>query len=335
MTQLISNLCKNAADALGGAPGQIDVSLATIGGAELARESDLMLSGGASLIGQVDLSKTYARIRVADTGSGIPAETLKRIFDPFFTTKGRGKGTGLGLAVVHGVVEAHNGFCRVDTKEGKGTVFSIFLPLVDAPVAPAHGRQLTRTEHGRERVLLVDDEVDITDTVAMGLDRLGYETLAVNDPLEALEVFQADPEAWDIVVLDELMPGMRGSELAARLKMLRPALPIILVSGSTQGDNWLKNWSGQSAAGQAHRLALTWLLRRCAFFCRRNCDRGLHAPVPVPPPMNILIADDHPLYREALRAQIKNGSFPVRPSLRSAPLMMPSRRASVRLRHSA
>jgi CheY-like chemotaxis protein len=173
----------------------------------------------------------YARLRVSDNGAGISADILKRIFDPFFTTKGRGRGTGLGLAVVHGVVESHGGACSVETVPGRGTAFSVYLPLTSAPAADArpafHGDSLA----GTERILVVDDEADIVDMLVIGLERLGYDVVGVNDPIEALNAFVEDPSAWDAVITDQVMPGMLGTELLSKLKTVRSDLKTVLCTG--------------------------------------------------------------------------------------------------------
>jgi CheY-like chemotaxis protein len=173
---------------------------------------------------------------VSDNGSGIPPEILKRIFDPFFTTKGRQRGTGLGLAVVHGVIEAHSGACRVESTPSEGTRFCIYLPVTnEALQLSAMSAAPANAARGNERVLIVDDEPDMADMLAIGLDRLGYDVAAVNDSLEALSVFEEDPTAWDAVVADQLMPHMRGVELLHRLKTVRPTLKTVLCTGFSDG----------------------------------------------------------------------------------------------------
>src|SRR5262249_28033564 len=156
--------------------------------------------------------------RIADTAGGIPSAILDRIFEPFFTTKGRQRGTGLGLAVVHGVIESHGGACHVASRQGEGTTFSVYLPLRSSPVIETPSRQRSPLElHGNERVLIVDDEPDIVDMLSTGLERLGYDAVGVTDPLEALAAFQEDSTAWDVVVTDEVMAPMRGLELIRKL----------------------------------------------------------------------------------------------------------------------
>jgi PAS domain S-box-containing protein len=228
LQQVLVNLCLNAHDALGGEPGEIRVMLAPLrpGAADYRRPL---------IVGQLDARQRYARLDVIDTGSGIAAESLPRIFEPFFTTKERGRGTGLGLAVVHGIITSYDGACGVDSRPAQGARFSVYLPLVERVASPqATGGDL-RDLRGRERVLVVDDEVDITDMLSVGLERLGYEVAALNDPTVALAVVGEEPRAWDAVITDQLMPGMQGLVLAEKLKALRPDLIVILCTGLDDG----------------------------------------------------------------------------------------------------
>ncbi len=228
LQQVVVNLCLNAHDALGGEPGHIRVTLSRLRpNAEEYRRT--------MLVDALDRGRAHARLEVIDTGSGIAPEHLSRIFEPFFTTKERGRGTGLGLAVVHGIVTSYDGACRVDSVVGQGTRFSVFLPLADQAVAAPSDRPERTDLRGSERVLVVDDEVDITDVLSIGLERLGYEVAAVNDPAEALAVFSEAPALWDAVVTDQLMPGMQGLVLAEKLKSLRPNLIVILCTGLDDG----------------------------------------------------------------------------------------------------
>ncbi|MGO8916842.1 MAG: ATP-binding protein [Stellaceae bacterium] len=226
--QIIVNLCLNAHDAMAGQPGQIGITLSRVrpGDADCRR---------AFLVGQLDPARAYARLDVADSGSGIPGENLPRVFEPFFTTKERGRGTGLGLAVVHGIVTTYEGACAVESSPGQGTRFSVYLPLTEARERRTRSERQGADLRGRERVLVVDDEVDITDMLSIGLERLGYEVAALNDPAEALDAVREAPAAWDAIVTDHLMPGMQGLSLAQELKTLRPDLIVILCTGLDDG----------------------------------------------------------------------------------------------------
>jgi PAS domain S-box-containing protein len=226
--QIIVNLCLNAHDAIAGQPGQIRVALSRVrpGNADYRR---------THLVGGLDPARAYARLDVADSGGGIAAEILPRIFEPFFTTKERGRGTGLGLAVVHGLITAYEGACAVESNPGRGTRFSVYLPLTEVRKPRTHGERTGTDLRGRERLLIVDDEVDITDMLSIGLERLGYEVAALNDAAEALEAVREAPAAWDVVITDHLMPGMQGLSLAQELKALRADLMVILCTGLDNG----------------------------------------------------------------------------------------------------
>ena len=227
--QLIANLGLNANEALSDKPGNVTVE---IGRALLAEIAGLKAQGpGERLLGTVDEARAYVYVRVSDTGDGIAPEILDRVFEPFFTTKGRQHGTGLGLAVVHGVVESHGGACHVQSRAGAGTVFSVYLPMTGEGIAAAPKAKPAVDLRGHERILIVDDEADIVDALSLGLERLGYETVGVNDPLEALEAFTQDPAAFDIVITDQVMPQMRGLELIAKIRAIRPDIKILLCTG--------------------------------------------------------------------------------------------------------
>jgi len=233
LSQMITNLCVNARDAIGAKPGTISLSLASAGAEEIADLLAHAADPGEVLIGDLSLADHYVRMRVADTGEGIAQDALPRIFEPFFTTKGRQRGTGLGLAVVHGVVSSHNGLCHVKSAPGEGTTFSIYLPMVAgaAPSAAPSPPPASLGEKGRESVMVVDDEADIVDTLTIGLSRLGYDVVGVDDPLAALAAIEEDPDAWDVVVTDQVMPGLRGLELIGKIKAIKPAIRTILCTG--------------------------------------------------------------------------------------------------------
>jgi nitrogen-specific signal transduction histidine kinase/CheY-like chemotaxis protein len=236
ISQLILNLGRNASDSLNGNPGLVKVELYRPSREEITARKEFRPQPNNLMIGTVDVSQTYACIAVSDNGSGIAPEILKRIFDPFFTTKGRQRGTGLGLAVAHGVIEAHGGACCVETTPAQGTRFSFYLPTTsEAPQFSGLPVTGTKALRGHERVLIVDDEQDIADMLAIGLDRLGYEVAAVIDPLEALSAFEEDPDAWDAVIADQLMPQMRGVEFLRKLKTARPNIKTVLCTGFSEG----------------------------------------------------------------------------------------------------
>jgi signal transduction histidine kinase/CheY-like chemotaxis protein len=172
----------------------------------------------------------YARIDISDSGPGMSADQLERIFEPFFTTKPVGAGTGLGLALVHGIVLDHGAALEVDSRPGGGTVFSLYLPLTEGEPAAEPPPLVTPPGHG-ETILIVDDEESLVHLAEEVLASLGYEPVGCVGAPQALRVFGAAPQRFDAVVTDALMPDMSGTELLLELRRLRPGLPAVLVSG--------------------------------------------------------------------------------------------------------
>jgi PAS domain S-box-containing protein len=173
----------------------------------------------------------YVRLSVSDTGSGIPPAVFDRMFDPFFTTKRVGAGTGLGLAVVHGIVADFGGAIDVTTQVGAGTTFTIWIPAADdEPRLPAEPVGEVPRGHG-ERVMVVDDERALAALAEETLAELGYQPVAFDSSVAALQAFRADPERFDLVVTDETMPDLTGTELAREIRHVRPDMSIILMSG--------------------------------------------------------------------------------------------------------
>jgi PAS domain S-box-containing protein len=220
--QVLMNLCSNASYAMREKGGVLDVSLTTV-------EID------ADMVNRhLDLRPgPYLRLTVADTGQGMDKEIMERIFDPFFTTKKPGEGTGMGLAVVHGIVKNHGGAITVYSEVRKGSTFNVFLPLIKEKLEPETAPSETITM-GRERILLIDDEEIQIRSVQPMLERLGYKVVAKKDALEALEVFKEQPNGFDLVITDQSMPHLTGRELAEELLRIRPDIPIILCTGFSE-----------------------------------------------------------------------------------------------------
>ena len=220
--QIVMNLCTNAVHAIEGKEGilQIDVQNTEI---DHTQKDDFI---------GLDLGP-YTRVSISDTGAGIHPEALERIFNPYFTTKEKGVGTGLGLAVVHGIVKKYGGAIKVESKPGKGSTFHIYLPRVDQP-APRRIEQKEIPLGGSERILFVDDEKMLVDIAQKVLNRLGYDVAARTSPIEALELFKAKPDYFDLVITDQTMPGMTGDLLAKELMRIRPDLPVIICTGYSQ-----------------------------------------------------------------------------------------------------
>ena len=219
LQQIVINLCTNASHAMNGR-GAIDVGFGT------TRE------GAGRVLSHARLAAgDYVRLSVADAGSGIDAATMRRIFEPFFTTKGVGSGTGLGLPTVHGIVDAHGGAIDVQSAVRKGTRFDIYFPQTSELVA-ADDKPEGPIPHGQgQAVLLVDDENEL---VVLGEDvlaTLGYEPVGFQSAAAALSAFRAGPDRFDLVLTDEVMPGMTGTELARAIHEIRPGVPIVLMTG--------------------------------------------------------------------------------------------------------
>jgi CheY-like chemotaxis protein len=173
----------------------------------------------------------YARLIVSDTGTGIPSAVLDRVFDPFFTTKGVGEGTGLGLSLVHGIVTDLGGAIDVKTQAGEGTSFEIWLPITGEISAPA-AEAVREPPRGKgETVMVVDDERALVALAEETLAELGYEPVGFDSSAAALAAFRSEPQRYDLVISDEAMPDLTGTELAREIRQCRPDIPIILVSG--------------------------------------------------------------------------------------------------------
>jgi CheY-like chemotaxis protein len=222
--QVVMNLCTNAVQAMEGG-GVLTVVLECV---EL-RERHVLSHGTLS-------AGRHVRLTVSDTGSGIPLTVLERMFDPFFTTKRVGEGTGLGLALVHGIVADFGGVIDVATQVGVGTTFTIWLPAADQlPTRAAEPAGELPRGNG-ETIMIVEDERALVALAEETLADLGYEPVGFDSSLAALQAFRADPNRFDLVLTDETMPDLTGTELARAIRQLRPEISIILMSGygSTQ-----------------------------------------------------------------------------------------------------
>ena len=175
----------------------------------------------------------YMRLTIEDTGHGMDLKLLNRIFDPFFTTKDRGEGTGMGLAVVLGIVKSHGGIITVESEVGKGSTFEILLPAIMCEIdGEDNGTPALPT--GFESILFVDDEMALVDLGAQILKRLGYQVTTRTSSIEALEVFIQDPERFDLVISDTTMPNLTGDNLAQKILSIRPDLPVVLCTGYSE-----------------------------------------------------------------------------------------------------
>jgi signal transduction histidine kinase/ligand-binding sensor domain-containing protein/CheY-like chemotaxis protein len=217
--QVMMNLCANAAHAMKDAGGILEVALD-----EVHLDAD-------SLAGKNNLKPgDYLRLTVSDSGHGIPHAVMKRIFEPYFTTKKTGEGTGMGLAVIHGIVKNHNGDISVYSEPGQGTSFHLFFPKIEGKAEPEN-KQTEKVPGGKERILLVDDEKALTEMGTQMLERLGYEVEGISNPLNALEFFRLEPDRFQLIISDLTMPHMTGIQLAEEIKKIKPHIPVIICSG--------------------------------------------------------------------------------------------------------
>jgi PAS domain S-box-containing protein len=218
--QIVMNLCTNAAHAMRAEGGNLAVEL-----------TDITLAQGESSRRYTDAKPgDYLLLSVADEGHGIEAHQLDRIFDPFFTTKAQGEGTGMGLSVVHGIVKSYGGSLYVHSQLGEGSRFEILIPAL-APTVPGRPVLKKPIPMGSESILFVDDETMIVKIVEKMLASLGYRVTMRTSAVEALEAFKNNPDGFDLVVTDLIMPRMSGLDLVERILEIRPDLPIVLCTG--------------------------------------------------------------------------------------------------------
>ena len=217
--QIVMNLCANAGQAMHAKGGILDINLKEVKlDSEFAAQHPGIVPGA------------YINLSVRDTGHGIPAEIQDRIFDPFFTTRGKVEGTGMGLSVVHGIVTSHGGAMTVASEPGTGSVFRVFLPVIEERFGlEAEVKKAVPT--GTESILFIDDEEPLTDMGKRMLESLGYDVVTTTSSIEALELFKAQADRFDLVITDLTMPHMTGENLAKELMQIRPDVPVILCTG--------------------------------------------------------------------------------------------------------
>lgn len=218
--QIVINLCTNAGHAMEEKGGKLKVSLRQIVFDEAMSELYLDMPQGE-----------YIHLSICDSGHGISPDILEKIFDPYFTTKEEGKGSGLGLAMVHGLVKAHGGHVAVYSEENKGTCFHVYLPRIADDSVPSIVSLVEAIPSGSERILLVDDELPILKMERRILENLGYHVSTVSSSVEALKMFLESQDVYDLIITDMTMPEMTGDVLAREIKTVRPDIPIIICTG--------------------------------------------------------------------------------------------------------
>jgi len=217
--QVLVNLCTNASHAMRESGGLLEVSLKDVNFESETRIADEHIGPG-----------TYVKLSVSDSGCGMEKAVVERIFEPFFTTRKANEGTGLGLSVVHGIIKSHDGVITVSSTPGKGTTFDIFFPRIESgEIQEPQSSESNNKE--REMILLVDDEEMMVDVTRQILERLGFGVVAKTSSIEALEAFQEGPDEFDLVITDQVMPNMTGTQLAKKLISIRPDISVILCSG--------------------------------------------------------------------------------------------------------
>jgi len=237
--QVIMNLGTNAWHAMREQPGTMKIEMNV-----LEVDADFAAT-------QPDLHPgRHVQLSVSDTGCGMERATLEKIFDPFFTTKPAGEGTGLGLAVVHGIMKSHDGGVAVESEPGRGAVFHLYFPVIETTEPPPDAES-TPIPHGQgERILFLDDEETLANLGKVVLERLGYTVTKKTSPLEVIAALRDRPDAFDLVVTDLTMPVMDGVKLGGELLQIQPRLPIILMTGH----------SGSMTAAKAQELGFRELL---------------------------------------------------------------------------
>ncbi len=217
--QVLMNLCTNASHAMQEKGGMLSVSLSEV-------ELD-----SSYIVKHFDIKPgSYLKLSISDTGHGMSASLMGHIFDPFFTTKEKGKGTGMGLSVVHGIVKSHNGTIHVYSEPGEGSTFNVYLPIIEKQLEQKI-RAKKPIPTGTEHILFVDDEESLIDMGKQSLVSLGYNVTTRISSIEALELFKTQPDAFDLVITDLTMTNMTGDELAEKIMAIRPDIPVILCTG--------------------------------------------------------------------------------------------------------
>ncbi|MGH9678930.1 MAG: ATP-binding protein, partial [Candidatus Acidiferrales bacterium] len=253
--QVLMNLCLNARDAMPNG-GQLILETRNVEiDEEFCRLSTYAQPG------------SYVLLSVTDTGTGMDAATIEQIFEPFFTTKEMGKGTGLGLATVYGVVKQHGGFVNVESELGKGTTFRIYLPAASGMAEPMEARRDPKPRKGTETILLAEDHDGLRLAAKEMLETLGYRVLLASTGPEAVQLFKVNSGQIDIVVLDVVMPGLSGPDAYSQMASIRPGLPVVFTTGYTsevasltsmleKGAAFLQKPYGQAGIGMKIREIL-------------------------------------------------------------------------------
>lgn len=221
---ILMNLCTNAYYAMKEKGGQLKVTL-----------KEIIINGDSDFAPAQNLSPgKYVELTVSDTGEGMDKEVKDKIFDPYFTTKPPGEGTGMGLAVVHGIVKRYGGDVTVQSESGKGATFQLYFPVIEREPELEESSGPQELQHGNERILVIDDEAQIAYLLAQMLEQMGYHVTTRTSSIEALEAFAAQPDKFDLIITDQTMPNLTGDQLADEIKRIREDIPIIVCTGFSE-----------------------------------------------------------------------------------------------------
>jgi len=243
MQQVIMNLCTNAGHAMQEEGGVLEVGLQNISIGDWGFRPAIPArhrepsgeAGGRNPKSEIDLDPgLYLRLTVSDTGYGITSDVIDRIFEPYYTTKEKGVGTGLGLSVANGIIDSHGGAIMVYSEPGKGSIFHVYLPLIQEEAIKPEIDEQAPVLTGNERILFIDDEPNIVEIGKQMLEHLGYEVTTRTSSLEALELFRNNPDEFDLVITNMIMPKMTGDKLAQELIKIRPDIPVIICTGYSE-----------------------------------------------------------------------------------------------------
>ena len=221
--QIVINLCSNAYHAMKTTGGVLGIKVSEV----KITEEDVLHFGDIK-------PGIYVRVTVNDTGHGMDRNMVQRIFEPFFTTKEKDLGTGMGLSVVHGIIQDHNGYIDVYSEPNEGTTFHIYLPIIKSEEVIIETKKVDEIYGGNEHILLVDDEKAIVYMIKQMLESLGYNVTARTSSIEAYKAFENQPEKFDLVLTDQIMPNMTGEVLARQILKIQPDLPVILCTGFSE-----------------------------------------------------------------------------------------------------
>ncbi len=218
--QVLMNLCSNAHHAMLQKGGTLNIELKSAAG-----------KPGSSLSVNSAQPEKYICLTVSDTGKGMDKDIIQRIFEPYFTTKTKEDGTGLGLSVVHGIIKNHGGYIEVESEPNGGTAFKIYLPEIEYSLEPEDEVSAQPVRKGSEQILLIDDDRNVLEITEEILRSLGYKVVSISNSIDALKVFSADPEKFDLIITDQTMPDIPGIELSKKILQIKPDIPIILCRG--------------------------------------------------------------------------------------------------------